>query len=89
MIPTPEDVEVVLDLWRQGFGAAEIGRRFGHNRDWVRRIVRKAAQAGDFRAKPHKSGNVIGAERPGYYPKTRRYYTELQQLKRIQSSTDT
>jgi hypothetical protein len=71
-----EQIEAVLNLWHQGIGAAEIGRRFGRSRDWTRGIVRRAAAAGDARAKPHRSGNIIGAERPGYQPKTRRFYYE-------------
>jgi len=73
---TVEQVEAVLNLWHQGLGAAEIGRRFGRSRDWARGIVRRAGEVGDSRAKPHRSGNIIGAERPGYQPKTRRFYYE-------------
>jgi len=79
---TFDTTETVLDLWHQGVGAAEIGRRFGQSRDWTRRIIRKAAKAGDSRAKPHRSGNTIGAERTAPAPKTRRHYTELERLKR-------
>jgi hypothetical protein len=79
----PDQIETVLDLWHRGIGAAEIGRRFGQSRDWARRIIRKSARDGDPRAKPHRSGNLIGAERPGYEPKTRRHYTELQRQKRL------
>jgi hypothetical protein len=71
---TAEHIEAVLNLWHQGIGAAEIGRRFGRSRDWARGIVRRAASAGDPRAKPHGSGSIIGAERPDYQPKTRRFY---------------
>lgn len=60
-----EKTEEVLNLWHLGVGAAEIGRRFNQNRDWARRIVRKAAKANDHRAKQHTSGNIIGAEREG------------------------
>lgn len=79
----PKQVETVLNLWHKGIGAAEIGRRFRQSRDWTRRIVRKAAQAGDPRARPHRSGNIIGAERHGYEPKTRKYYTELEKQKKL------
>ena len=73
---TVEPIEVVLNLWHQGIGAAEIGRRFGRSRDWTRGIVRRAAAAGDAQARPHRSGNIIGAERTGYQPETRRFYYE-------------
>lgn len=80
---TTDQIETVLDLWARGVGAAEIGRRFGQNRDWTRRIIRNAAKSGDDRAKQHRSGNVIGAERPGYIPKTRKYYTEIERQKKL------
>src|SRR6202035_4234819 len=54
--------ESVLTLWDEGIGAKEIGRRFGRSRDWVRRIVRKAAKAGDTRAMPHEIGGTLGPE---------------------------
>lgn len=84
----PDYTEVVLELWQQGVGAVVIGRRFGQNRDWARRIVRKAAKSGDHRAKPHRSGNVIGAERHGYEPKTRKHYTELEKQKKLPSNLE-
>ena len=77
----------VLTLWDKGIGAKEIGRRFGRSRDWVRRIVRKAAKAGDTRAKPRKNGGTIGAERHGYEPKTRRYYYELEKSRKREEAS--
>lgn len=78
-----DQIEMALNLWHSGVGAAEIGRQFDQSRDWTRRIVRKAAIAGDCRARPHGSGNKIGAERIGYVPKTRKYYSELERQRKL------
>jgi hypothetical protein len=76
-MPPQEQIEDVLNLWQEGMSAAEIGKRYGQSRDWARRIVRKAAKAGDPRAVAHLWGR-IGAERKNYRPKTRQYYYEIE-----------
>jgi transposase len=58
-MPPQEQIEDVLNLWQEGMSAAEIGKRYGQSRDWARRIVRKAAKAGDPRAVAHLWGRIF------------------------------
>ena len=72
---TVEPIEIVLNLWHQGIGAAEIGRRFGRSRDWTRGVVRRAAEGGDA-GLDRTEAETSSGQRPDYQPKTRRFYHE-------------